>query len=66
MCRMIGARVGIGVLPEAAALRHRRSERICIVPLANGWATRELKIIVRDLATLPGFARKLVDALSER
>lgn len=65
MCRMIGARDGIGVLPEAAALRHRRSEGICIVPLANDWATRELKIIVRDLAALPGFARKLVDALSE-
>jgi len=63
MCRMIGARVGIGVLPESAARRHRRSESIRIVPLSNDWAVRDLKIIVRDLDALPGFARKLVDAL---
>ena len=54
-----------GVLPEAAASPHRRSEGNCIVPLAKDGATREMNNIVRDLAALPGFARKLVDALSE-
>jgi DNA-binding transcriptional LysR family regulator len=63
MCRMIGARVGIGVLPESAARRHMQSEGIRTVTLSNDWAVRDLKIIVRALDALPGFARKLVDAL---
>jgi len=63
MCRMIGARVGIGVLPESAARRHARSEGIRIVPLANDWAVRDLKIVVRELDALPAFARRLVEAL---
>jgi DNA-binding transcriptional LysR family regulator len=66
MCRMIGARVGIGVLPESAARRHMRSEGIRTVALVNDWAVRDLKIIVRDLDALPTFARKLVDALAAR
>lgn len=63
MCRMIGARVGIGVLPESAARRHQSAEGIGIVALTNEWAVRDLTIIVRDLDALPGFARRLVDAL---
>ena len=63
MCRMIGARVGIGVLPESAARRHRQAEELAIVLLANDWALRELKIVARDFEALPGFARKLVEAL---
>jgi DNA-binding transcriptional LysR family regulator len=66
MCRMIGARVGIGVLPESAARRHMQSEGIRTVALSNDWAVRDLKIIVRDVDALPGFARKLVDALAAR
>lgn len=63
MCRMIGARVGIGVLPESAAQRHARSESIRIVPLSNDWAVRDLKIVLREFDALPAFARSLVDAL---
>lgn len=63
MCRMIGARVGIGVLPESSARRHADATSIRIVALANDWAVRDLKIIVRDINSLPGFSRKLVDAL---
>lgn len=64
MCRMIGARVGIGVMPESAARRHMRSAGIRTVALSNDWAVRDLKIVVRDREALPAFARKLVDALA--
>ncbi len=64
MCRMIGARVGIGVMPESAARRHMRSAGIRTVALSNDWAVRDLEIVVRDRTAPPGFARKLVDALA--
>ena len=60
---MIEARVGVGVMPRSAASRHAQAMAIGIVPLADAWALREMKICVRDLAALPPFARDLVDLL---
>jgi DNA-binding transcriptional LysR family regulator len=61
MCRMIEASVGIGVLPEMAAKRHAKSNRIKIVHLSDEWAVRELRICVRSRSELPVFARELID-----
>lgn len=61
MCRMIEANVGIGVLPELAAMRHARSTRIKIIQLVDEWAGRDLRICVRRMDELPGFARELID-----
>lgn len=63
LCRMVEANAGIGVLQRSAALRHMRTAAIHVVELSNPWAERELKICVRELKTLPAFARELVDYL---
>ena len=64
-CRMIEAKVGVGVMPGSAASRHAQTMAIGIVALADPWALREMKICVRGLTTLPPFARDLVDLLED-
>lgn len=62
-CRMIEAGVGVGVLPESAALRHAKFMNIAIEPLSDAWSVREMQICVRSLQGLPSFARELVEML---
>ncbi len=62
-CRMIEAGVGIGVMPESAARRHAAALAIEIVPLADAWSLRQMHVCVRNLETLPQFAKDLVDLL---
>ena len=52
--------VGIAELPEAAAQRHRESLAAAVVMLDDAWATRELRLCVRDLDGLPAQARQLI------
>ncbi len=65
MCRMIGAGVGVGVVPESAALRNRASLKLALVPLSDAWNVRERYLLARDFAQLPSYARNLVDAVRE-
>jgi hypothetical protein len=37
--------------------------RLAIVPIADAWASRELRICIRDYAVLSASARRLVDHL---
>lgn len=62
-CRMVEAGVGVSILPASAARRHALAMAIDTVPLADGWALREMKICMRNLQALPAFARDLVDLL---
>lgn len=62
-CRMIEAGVGVGILPQSAALRYEQTMDIRIVQLEDDWALRHLHICVRSLDLLPAFARDLVDLL---
>ena len=62
-CRMIEAKVGIGILPESAALRYRKTMAIRLVQLKDDWALRHLHVCMRSLELLPAFARDLVDLL---
>jgi DNA-binding transcriptional LysR family regulator len=62
-CRMVEAGVGVSVMPESAARRHAEALQIRIVPLTDAWALRQMHVCVRDVETLPGFARDLVDLL---
>jgi DNA-binding transcriptional LysR family regulator len=55
--------VGIGIVPETTARRSARSMAIKAVELTDTWATRDLKICVRDLKSLPPYARRLVEHL---
>lgn len=64
ICLMIEAGVGIGVLPASSARRLARALRIAIVPLADAWAERELKLIARSRGQLPASARAMFDHLA--
>lgn len=65
MCRMVEAGVGIGIVPESAALRHAKTMRLNLVAIEDGWAVRERSVLVRQLSALPGSARALVRELEE-
>lgn len=62
-CRMIEAGVGVGIFPVSAAQRHSQTMDIKLVPLNDNWALRAQLICIRSLASLPEFARNLVDML---
>jgi DNA-binding transcriptional LysR family regulator len=64
VCRMAGAAAGIGIVPEAAAKRYRRSAGISIVRLRDDWATRHLSLCIRSEDDLTSPARGLFDHLS--
>ncbi|MET0961752.1 MAG: LysR family transcriptional regulator [Noviherbaspirillum sp.] len=63
MCRMVEASVGIGILPQSAALRHSRTMKLALVELTEPWAVRERSVVVQSLEGLPQYARALVDVI---
>lgn len=63
MCRMIGAGVGVGVMPESAARRNGEAMNLALVELTDAWCVRERYILVRENETLPAYAGALVDAI---
>ncbi|HEY0526962.1 MAG TPA: LysR substrate-binding domain-containing protein [Stellaceae bacterium] len=63
ICRLVEQGVGLGIVPEAAARRCRRSMAIRAVPLSDPWARRQLTICVRRLDDLPPHARQLIEHL---
>jgi DNA-binding transcriptional LysR family regulator len=65
LCRMVERGVGLGIVPEAAARRCRRTMAIGAVRLADPWALRHLTICVRRFDALPVHAQRLVEHLKE-
>jgi DNA-binding transcriptional LysR family regulator len=63
ICRMVESRIGIGIVPESAAIRCQRSMAIRRIRLANPWAVRQLTICARNFDELPQYAKHLVDAI---
>lgn len=63
MCRMIGAGVGVGVIPESAARRNQASTGIALIELTDAWSVRERYILVRNRELLPGYAESLIETL---
>jgi DNA-binding transcriptional LysR family regulator len=63
MCRMIGAGVGVGIVPESAARRNQGSMNLALVELLEPWSVRERYILVREHETLPAYAQSLIDAI---
>jgi DNA-binding transcriptional LysR family regulator len=63
MCRMIGAGVGVGIVPESAARRYQAGMGIALVGLTDAWSVRERYILVRDQAALPAYAQALIKTL---
>lgn len=64
IAQLVAQRVGLAVLPEAAAQRHSETLPLNIVSLDDPWATRELRLCVRNLDELSAQARQLVAYLS--
>jgi len=63
MCRMVSASVGVGIVPESAARRNLVPMKLAQVELSDDWRVRERFILVRDQASLPPYARLLIEAL---
>ncbi len=65
LCMMIEAGVGVGILPESAAVRHAKGMRLNIVELSDRWAMRERRVLYREIDALPACARVFIDGLME-
>jgi DNA-binding transcriptional LysR family regulator len=63
MCRMIGAGVGVGIVPESAARRNLQAMGLALIELSDAWCVRERYILVRDRAKLPIYAQSLIETL---
>lgn len=59
VCRMVGEGIGVGIVPQAVALRHARAAKIKRIALTDAWAARNLMLCVRDLDALPAPAQQL-------
>ncbi|OZA93277.1 MAG: LysR family transcriptional regulator, partial [Polaromonas sp. 39-63-203] len=65
MCRMVGAGVGVGIVPESAARRNQAGMGIALVELTDAWSVRERYILVRSRDALPRYAESLIQTLLE-
>jgi DNA-binding transcriptional LysR family regulator len=63
LCRMIEINLGVGIVPESVARRHAQTMSLCIVPLNDEWALRNMRICVRKRDELPDFGRDLLNVL---
>jgi DNA-binding transcriptional LysR family regulator len=63
VCRMVQAGLGIGVIPDRVFEVLSEGMDLCSVPLIDSWATRELRIVVRDRDRLTASGRLLLDHL---
>jgi len=66
VCRMVGAGVGIGLVPRSAVPAAGLREPPTVIDLNEIWAQRDLQVCVRQRAGLSGFAAALVDSLTRR
>lgn len=64
VCRMVGAGVGIGLVPRSAVPDAGLREPPTVIDLNESWAQRDLQVCVRQRAGLSGFAAALVDSLT--
>lgn len=63
VCRMVEAGVGVGIVPESAALRYLRTMNILIKPLDEDWALRERHVLARAGDALPSYTQALIDSI---
>lgn len=63
LCRMVEAGVGIGVVPESAAIRHAKTMSIVLKEIDEPWVIRERYILTRQGASITNYAQELIDAL---
>lgn len=63
LCRMVQARIGVGVLTHLPAVRHAKSMNIRIIDLKDEWSMRPQYICIRNSEELPPFVRDFVEML---
>jgi DNA-binding transcriptional LysR family regulator len=63
LCRVVESGIGVAVVSHTAAERCRKSMSIRVVPLADPWARRRLRLCVKAERDLPVHARALLDHL---
>lgn len=63
LCRMVEAGVGIGVVPESAAVRHSKTMSIALKEIDEPWALRERYALTRQGAAITNYTQELIDAL---
>jgi DNA-binding transcriptional LysR family regulator len=63
VCRLVESGVGVGVVPQTTAARAAKTMSLAVIDLADDWALRELKIVVRAADELRPYARELVESL---
>ncbi|MCK9988757.1 MAG: hypothetical protein AzoDbin1_05229 [Azoarcus sp.] len=63
VCRMVEAGVGVGIVPESAALRHSRTMKILVKTLDEDWALRERHVLARRGDALPSYTQALIDSI---
>jgi DNA-binding transcriptional LysR family regulator len=66
LCAMVGAGLGIGVLPRNCVRPYMAGQDLNVVALREPWAMRELKICFRSYEGLTAAAKRLVDHLANR
>jgi DNA-binding transcriptional LysR family regulator len=66
MCRMVETNVGIGILPQSAALRHKQTMQLALVELNDAWSVRERSLVMQSFEALPAYARDLVGFIMEQ
>jgi len=64
IAQLVAQGAGIAMLPEAAASRLAQELPLILVGIADSWASRELRLCIRDWQSLPSHARQLVSHLS--
>jgi DNA-binding transcriptional LysR family regulator len=63
LCRVVESGIGVAVVSRTAAERCRKSMAIRVVPLADPWARRRLRLCVKAGRDLPVHARALLGHL---
>jgi DNA-binding transcriptional LysR family regulator len=63
-CRIVGAGLGLAVLPREATAPHASAARLAMVPLAEPWAVRRFVMVTRPDDAVSATARLLLDHLS--
>ena len=60
LCEMVAHGVGLGIVPQGIARRHRRGLGYCTVLLTDDWARRQLCLCFRHWQGLPAVMRSLL------
>ncbi len=59
MCRMVEARVGLGIAPISSVARYAQTMAIRYIPLEDPWAVRQLSLVTLPDPSLPVLVRNL-------